>query len=266
MSKIHPTAIVEDGAQLGADVEIGPYSLIGPHVVLGDGVRLSGHVALDGHTSIGEGTIIYPFASIGHPPQHLGYHGEETTLSIGKNNIIREHVTMNPGTVQGGGKTIIGDDGLFMTACHVAHDCTIGNSVVFANNAALGGHVSVGDFVFISGLSAAHQFTRIGRYSFVGGMTGLEGDLIPYGMCIGNRAWLNGLNIIGMRRRKLGREVIHGVRAAYRMLFAQEGTMAERIEDVTELFSEHTEVMEIVDFIKAESNRPLCTPKADRSG
>jgi UDP-N-acetylglucosamine acyltransferase len=264
MTKIHPTAIIEDGAIIGDDVEIGPYCLIGRQVTLGDRVRLSGHVAVDGHTSIGEGTLIYPFASIGHPPQHLGYHGEDTTLVIGKNNIIREHVTMNPGTVQGRGETSVGDDGLFMAASHIAHDCKVGNNVVFANNATLGGHVNVGDFVFISGLSAVHQFTRIGRYSFVGGMAGLEGDLIPYGMCLGNRAALTGLNVIGMKRRKLSREIIHALRAAYRMLFAQEGTMQERIEDVKELFAEHEEVMEIIDFIKADSNRPLCTPKADR--
>lgn len=266
MTKIHPTAIVEDGAQIGADVEIGPYCMVGPNVILGDGVRLIGQLAVDGHTTLGEGCTVYPFASIGHPPQHLGYHGEATKLLIGKNNTIREHVTMNPGTVQGRGETNIGDNGLFMAASHVAHDCNVGNNVIFANNASLGGHVKVGDFVFLGGLAAVHQYTRIGRYSFVGGMAALDADLIPYGSCMGNRAVLGGLNIIGMRRRKLSRETIHALRASYRMLFAPEGSMQERIEDVLELFSAHDEVKEIVEFIQNSSNRPLCTPKPERAG
>lgn len=266
MTTIHPTAIVQDGAQLADSVEIGPYCIVGPHVVLGEGVKLLNHVVMDGHTTVGEGTTIFPFASIGHPPQHLAYHGEATKLIIGKNNTIREHVTMNPGTAQGRGKTVVGDDGLFMAGAHVAHDCQVGNNVIFANNASLGGHVQVGDFVFLGGISAVHQYSRIGRYAFVGGMAALDGDLIPYGSCMGNRAVLGGLNIIGMRRRKLNRETIHALRASYRMLFSPEGTMMERIEDVMELFSQHGEVMEIIDFIKAESHRPLCTPKPERTG
>ena len=266
MTNIHPTAIVQDGATIGADVTIGPYCLVGPNVIIEDGCQLHGHVVLDGHTTLGAGSQIYQFASIGNPPQHLGYHGEATKLIIGKNNIIREHVTMNPGTVQGRGQTVIGDNGLFMATAHVAHDCIIGSNVIFANNASLGGHVEVGDFVFLGGLAAVHQYTRIGRYSFVGGAAALEGDLIPYGSCMGNRATLGGLNIVGMRRRKLDRETIHALRAAYRMLFAQEGTMQERLDDVTGMFPNHAEVMELVDFIRAESSRPLCTPKIERSG
>jgi len=262
MSAIHPTAIVHDGAELAADVEVGPFCIVGPHVRLSAGVVLHSHVVVEGYTELGEKTVVFPFASIGNPPQHLGYKGEPTKLIIGARNIIREGVTMNPGTQQGRGETRIGDDGLFMAGSHVAHDCIIGNNVIFANNATLGGHVQVQDFVFLGGMCAVHQWSRIGRYAFVGGMAGLEGDLIPFGSVMGNRAYLAGLNIVGMKRRGLSRDTIHDLRAAYRLLFAQEGTLQERLDDVAQLFDGKTEVMEIVDFIRADSARPLCLPKA----
>jgi UDP-N-acetylglucosamine acyltransferase len=261
MSRIHPTAIVEDGATLGADVEIGPYCIVGPKVVLGDGVRLHAHVVIEGSTTVGDKTVIHPFAALGQPPQHVAHKGEDTKLIIGRENVIREHVTMHPGTTAGRGQTVVGDKGLFMVGIHIAHDCIIGDNVIFANSATLGGHVTVQDYVILGGLCAVHQYSRIGRYSFVGGLAGLEGDLIPYGSCMGNRAHLAGLNIIGMKRRKLTRERIHNIRNAYRLLFAQEGTFQERLEDVSTLFADNEAVMEIVDFIRAGGNRPLCLPR-----
>lgn len=264
MGQVHPTAIVEEGAQLADDVSVGAYCVVGPKAILEAGVTLHPHVVVAGNTRIGEGTVIYPFASIGQPPQHLGYQGEDVRLLIGKNNIIREHVTLNPGTGMGRGETRIGDNGLFMAGSHVAHDSIVGDHVIFANNATIGGHVVVGSYVFLGGLCAVHQYSRIGDYAFVGGMAGLEGDLIPYGSCMGNRAYLGGLNIVGMKRRKTPRETIHAIRGAYRMMFAQEGTFQERVDDVAEMFPDRPEVMQIVSFVRAESNRPLCMPRPER--
>ncbi len=265
MGKTHPTAIIEDGAVVGADADIGPYCIIGPNVTLGDGVRLLGHVAIDGYTSIGNGSIIHPFAAIGQSPQVLKLSSDNTKLIIGKNNLIREHVTMHPGTKEGRGQTVIGDNGMFMAGAHVAHDCIVGDYAIFANNATIGGHVVVEDYVNLGGLCAVHQFSRIGSYAFVGGMAGLESDLIPYGSCLSNRAYLSGLNIVGMKRRGMDRETIHKLRAAYRLLFAQEGTFQERIEDVADLFGENKEVMEIIDFIRSGSSRSVCMPRMERS-
>ncbi len=263
-NKIHPTAIVEDGARLGADVEIGPYCTVGRNVELGDGVRLISHVVLDGVTAIGESTVVYPFAILGVPPQHLGHKAEDDVrLIIGKNNIIREHATMHMGTVGGGGVTRVGDNGLFMVGCHVAHDCTVGNQVVFANSATLGGHVKIGDFVFMGGLCAIHQHTRIGRYAFVGGAAGVPKDVIPYGSVWGNHAHLEGLNLVGLKRRGFSRDQIRNLRSAYRLLFAEEGSFQERIEDTAATFGESPEVMEIVDFIRGDAARPICLPHAD---
>jgi UDP-N-acetylglucosamine acyltransferase len=260
MANIHPTAVVEDGAVLGENVVIGPYSMVGPNVRLGDGVILQSHVVVAGNTSIGAGTRVYPFASIGLPPQDLKYRGERTRLEIGCNNIIREQVTMHPGTIHGKRVTRVGNDCMFMVAAHVAHDCVVGDHVVMVNCATLGGHVHVGDWAMIGGLSAAHQFTRIGRHAMIGGMSGVETDVIPFGSVTGNRARLQGLNIIGMKRRDFSRERIHALRHAYRLLFAQEGTMAERLEDVVDLFHDDENVMEIVNFIRAESSRGICQP------
>lgn len=260
-AKIHPTAIIESGAQLGADVEIGPYCVIGPEVVLRDNVRVAAHVVIAGKTEIGEGTQIFPFASLGHAPQDRKYRGEESRLSIGSGNIIREYVTMNPGTEQGGLVTRIGNNGLFLTGAHIAHDCQIGNNVLLVNNATLGGHCVVEDFASVGGLSAVHQYVRIGAYAFIGGMSGVENDVIPFGMALGNRAHLAGLNIVGLKRRDFDREQIHNLRKAYRMLFATEGTLLERLEDVEKMFSDDGHVQRIVQFVKAESSRSLCVPR-----
>lgn len=259
---IHQTAIVDTAARIGEGVRIGPYCIVGPDVSLGDGVVLHSHVVVEGRTEIGEGTEIYPFASIGTQPQDLKYKGEPSKLVIGKNNRIREHVTMNPGTEGGGMVTRIGDNGLFMVAVHVAHDCIVGNNVIMANNATLAGHVVVEDFAIIGGLSAIHQFVRIGKHAMVGGMSGVENDVIPYGSVMGDRAKLSGLNIVGMKRRGFGKDDVHALRRAYRMLFADEGTMGERVQDVAKLFDANSGVMEIVEFMAASSSRGITQPKS----
>jgi UDP-N-acetylglucosamine acyltransferase len=261
MTSIHPTAIIDAKAEISASAIIGPYCVIGPEVRLGDDVELLSHVVVAGRTTIGAGTRIFPFASIGHRPQDLKYKGEPSTLEIGRNNQIREHVTMNPGTDGGGMVTRVGDNCLFMASAHVAHDCILGDNVIMANNATLAGHVVVGEFAFLGGLSAVHQFVRIGRHAMIGGMSGVEADVIPFGTVIGNRAHLNGLNIVGLRRRGFSRDDIHTLRNAYRMLFAPEGTLQERVSDVEEQFAGNAAVMEIVDFIRSDSSRSLSTPK-----
>lgn len=260
MSKIHPSALIHDGAKLGADVEVGPFSIVGPDVVLGDGVRLLSHVVIDGVTEIGEACVVHPFAYLGGPPQHLGHKGEPTRLVIGARNIVREHVTMHTGTVSGRGVTTVGSDGLFMAGSHVAHDCIVGDKVTLANDATLGGHVTVGDFVFMGGLCAVHQYARVGRYAFVGGLAAVSGDVIPFGSVWGNHAHLEGLNLVGLKRRGFSREAINDLRSAYRMLFAEEGTFQERIEDVARLYAKSGDVMEIIDFIRTGDNRPLVSP------
>ncbi|MCB9983059.1 MAG: acyl-ACP--UDP-N-acetylglucosamine O-acyltransferase [Rhodospirillales bacterium] len=259
-AEIHPTAIVADGAKIAEDVQIGPYCVVGPDVTLGRGVQLRAHVVIDGLTEIGEGTIVYPFASLGSPPQDLKYKGEKSRLIIGKNNTIREHTTMNPGTEDGGMETRVGDNNLFMMATHVAHDCQIGNNVILANNATLGGHVRVGDFVIIGGLAAVHQFVRIGDHAIIGGMSGVENDVIPYGRVKGERAHLHGLNLIGLERRGFGKEDIRHLQRAYNQLFGNEGTMDERIDSVLEDYSNDETVVKIIEFAKAKDKFPLCQP------
>ncbi|HSE78950.1 MAG TPA: acyl-ACP--UDP-N-acetylglucosamine O-acyltransferase [Alphaproteobacteria bacterium] len=266
MAEIHATAVVDAGARLGENVKIGPYCVVGSDVELGPGVELVAHVAIAGNTTIGEATKIYPFASLGHPPQDLKYRGEPTRLEIGPNNVIREHVTMNPGTVGGGGVTRVGGGGLFMVGTHVAHDCTIGVGVVMANNATLGGHVEVGDYVIIGGLSGVHQFVRIGHHAMIGGMSGVEGDVIPFGLVMGERAHLSGLNVVGLKRRGFSRHDIQSLRTAYRLLFAQEGTMAERLADVAGLYADSRPVMDLVEFIKVDSARAIVQPRGTREG
>jgi len=261
MSAIHASAIVEDGARLGADVRIGPFCVVGRDVTLGDGCELVSHVAIAGRTSIGGGARIFPFASIGHQPQDLKYAGEPSTLTIGANCLIREGVTMNPGTSGGGMETVIGDRCAFLANSHVGHDCRVGNDVILSNNVMLAGHVTIGDFVIIGGGAAVIQFTRVGTHAFIGGLSGLENDLIPYGMALGNRAYLGGLNLVGLRRRGFSRESIHDLRRAYRLLFADEGALMERVEDVAQEFAEHPQVHEILDFIRAGGERALCTPR-----
>ncbi len=261
--ELHPTAVVDPKAELGVDVSIGPYCVVGPDVQLGDKVQLASHVVIAGRTKIGQGTVIYPFASIGHRPQDLKYHGEESFLEIGSNNQIREHVTMSPGTEGGGMVTRVGNDGLYMICVHVAHDCQIGNNVVMANNATLAGHVIVGDYAVIGGLAAVHQFVRIGAHAMIGGMSGVENDVIPYGMVKGERAHLSGLNVVGLERRGFKREDIHSLRSAYRMLFSSEGTMAERLEDVADHYKDQSLIDSMVEFIRLRGSRALCQPKGE---
>lgn len=262
-NKIHPSAVIEDGAVIGDDAEIGPFCHIGPEVRLGAGARLSSHVVIAGQTTIGSGAKIFSFASVGHQPQDMKYRGERSTLDIGNNVIIREGVTMNPGTEGGGLKTVIGDNCAFLANTHVGHDCLIGNNVILVNNCMLAGHVIVGDFAICAGASAVIQFTRVGPHAFVGGMTGLENDLIPYGLAMGNRAHLAGLNMVGLRRRNFSREAVHDLRRAYRALFAEEGTLKERVEDVAVQFAGHPQVEEIIAFIRAGGDRAICQPRRD---
>lgn len=264
MTAIHPTAIVDDGAEIGPGCRIGPYCVVGPHVTLEANVVLESHVALAGFTSVGEGTRIFPFASIGHQPQDLKYAGEPTRLVIGKNNQIREHVTMNPGTEGGGGVTTIGDNCLFMMGSHVGHDCIVGNRAILANNATLAGHVELEDNVIMGGLSAVRQWIRIGKGAIVGGMTGVEFDVIPFGSVIGDRAHLAGLNLIGLKRAEFPREEIHALRAAYRELFeAEEGTLLERARKVGETYADKILVKTVIDFMFARENRRFCTPRGE---
>jgi UDP-N-acetylglucosamine acyltransferase len=263
MAKIHPTAIVDPQAEIGEDVEIGPYSLVGPTVTLGARTRLKSHVVVEGITHIGEDCEVGAFASLGAPPQHLAYKGEPTRLVIGDRNQIREHVTMHTGTPVGRGVTTVGSDGLFCVGCHIAHDCIVGNHVVLINSAVIGGHVIMEDYAYMGGLSAAHQYSRIGQHAFVGGMAGVNHDVIPYGSVWGNHAHLEGLNLVGLKRRGFSREVINSLRAAYRMLFAEEGTFQERLDDAAAAYSDSPEVMNILDFIRAESGRPLTMPQRE---
>ena len=263
MADIHATAIVEPGAELGEGVSIGPYCMVGTDVVLGDEVRLVSHVVVAGRTTIGPRTSIYPFASIGHPPQDTKYRGEPSRLEIGADNVIREHVTMSPGTPHGRMLTRVGNNCLFMIATHVAHDCIVGDHIVMANNATLGGHVRVDDWAILGGLAGVHQFVRIGRHAIVGGMSGVEHDIIPYGSAIGDRARLTGLNLIGLKRRGFSRDIVHDLRRAFRLLFAQEGTMSERLADVAELFHDNEPVMDIVDFVRLDRERSICQPRDD---
>jgi UDP-N-acetylglucosamine acyltransferase len=258
---IHPTAIVADGAVLGEGVRIGPYSMVGPRVVLGDNVELVSHAVIDGNTRIGAGTRVFPFASVGHEPQDLKFHGEDSRLEIGERCTIRESVTINPGTENGGMLTKIGNDCLIMANAHVAHDAIIGNNVVMANYVGIAGHVQVGDNVIFGGTCVIHQFTRIGPHAFIGAQSMVDGDVIPYGMAIGNRAVLNGLNLVGLKRRGFEREAIHRLRAAYRQIFASEGTLRERVEDAAELFKDDPLVQDVVRFISEATDRPILVPR-----
>lgn len=265
MPDIHPTAIVEPGARLAPGVKIGPYCVVGAEVELDEGVELLSHVVIAGRTKIGAQTKIFPFASLGHPPQDLKYKGERSELIVGSHNVIREHATMNPGTAHGKMLTRVGSHGLFMVATHIAHDCQVGDHVVMANNATLGGHVQVGDYAILGGLAAVHQFVRIGPHAMIGGMSGVESDVIPYGSVMGDRARLSGLNTIGLKRRGFSRKDIHDLRTAYRLLFAQEGTMAERLEDVANLYGKSQPVIDLLEFIRGDSARAICQPKADHA-
>jgi len=267
MSSIHPSAVIERGAKLADSVAVGPFCHVGAQVELGEGVELLSHVAIAGRTAVGDGTRIFPFASIGHQPQDLKYKGEDSRLVIGRNNVIRESVTINPGTAGGGMLTRIGDGCLLMVGVHVAHDCLIGNEVIMANNATLAGHVKVGDYAVFGGLSAVHQFVRIGQGAMVGGVTGVERDVIPYGSVLGDRARLSGLNIIGMQRHGFSREEIQALRSAYQMLFeSADGTFAERLDGVARRFAGTRPVEDVIRFIREDSSRGLVQPKAGNGG
>ena len=260
MVNIHATAVVDPSAKLGTGVTIGPFCVIGPDVELGDAAVVHSHAVIGGRTTIGEGCQVYPFASIGQRPQDVKYRGEPSTLTIGPNTTIREHVTVNPGTEGGHMMTKVGANCLLMIGVHVAHDCALGDNVTLVNAATLGGHVSIGEGAIIGGLSAVHQFVRIGAYAFVGGMSGITADVIPFGMAIGNRANLVGLNVVGLKRKGFPREQIHELRQAYRMLFATEGTLMERLEDVEAMFARNPLAKQIIDFIKTQSERSFCVP------
>ncbi|MGH1414477.1 MAG: acyl-ACP--UDP-N-acetylglucosamine O-acyltransferase [Pelagimonas sp.] len=258
-AQIHPSAVIEEGAQIGADCMIGPFCHVGPHVVLGDGVVLKSHVVVTGDTSIGDETVIFPFAVIGEIPQDLKFGGEETRLEIGKRNRIREHVTMNTGTAGGGGLTKVGDDGLFMASSHVAHDVLVGNNVILANNVALAGHCVLEDQVIVGGLSGVHQFVRIGRGAIIGAVTMVTNDVIPHGLVQGPRGKLDGLNLIGLKRRGVDRSDITALRAAFQMLAQGEGAFQDRARRLGEE-TESDYVSEIVAFILGDSDRSFLTP------
>lgn len=259
---IHPTAVISPHARIGQDVTIGPYCVIGDKVTLGDNCVLHSHVVIDGDTEIGEGTQVFPFASIGTAPQDLKYNGEPTRLVIGKRNRIREHVTINPGTAGDKSLTQIGDDNLLMIGVHIAHDCMIGNHNVFANNATLAGHVKIGNHVTIGGLSAVHQFSRIGDQAMIGGMSGVEGDVIPYGLVMGERAKLAGLNLVGLERRGFEKADIQLLMKVFKSLFlGTDGTFKQRLETVRETHNDNSVVSAMIAFIETANTRPLCQAK-----
>jgi UDP-N-acetylglucosamine acyltransferase len=263
MTDIHPSAIVDPAAVLGEDVSIGPFCVIGAGVTLGARTKIASHVVIEGVTTLGVDNAVGPFAVLGAPPQHAAHKGEATTLVIGDRNIIREHATMHTGTAGGRGTTVVGSDGFFMVESHVAHDCVIGDHVIMTKGATLGGHVTLADYVIVGGLAAIHQYARVGRHAMVGGMAAVSKDVIPYGSVWGNHAHLEGLNLVGLKRRGFSREAISTMRAAYRMLFANEGTFQERLEDTAEAYAGAPEVMEIVNFIRDEGNRPICLPERE---
>lgn len=256
---IHKTAIIDSNAKISDNVNIGAYSVIGPNVQIGEGSIIHPQVNISGNTTIGKETIIYPFASIGNDPQDLKYNGEETALIIGNNNKIREYVTINPGTTGGGGKTIIGDNCLFMVSSHVAHDCIVGNNVIIANNVPLGGHAQIEDNVVIGGNSAVQQFTRIGKMAMIGGMCGVVKDVIPYGMAFGNRCALQGLNLIGLRRKNIPNKEILSLSKSYKEIFKTEN-LSDNLLNLDKKFSDNYLVKEIIDFINKDKKRPICTP------
>ncbi len=263
MTKIHPSAVVSPSAKIGQNVTIGPFCFVGDHVTLHDNVTLKSHVVIDGNTTIGEGTLVYPFASLGQPPQsHKDESGPTNKLIIGKNNIIREYVTMQPGTSAGGLVTSVGDNGLFMAGSHVAHDCHIGDHVTMANMATLAGHVIIGDHANVGGLAAVHQHVRIGHHAFIGGTAGIKYDVIPYAMVMPHPDNVSGLNLVGLKRSGVSREDILEMISAYNDLFADHHTMQERTEHVAEKYKDHKYVMEIINFISNDSKRALSMPAA----
>ena len=259
---IHKTTIINKSAKISKNVKIGPYTIIGPNVEIEEDVEIHAHVNITGNTRVSRGTKIFPFASIGAQPQDLKYKGEKNSLVIGKNNIIREYVTINPGTKGGGNITIIGDNCLFMISSHIAHDCKIGNNVVIANNVPLGGHVIIEDSVVIGGNSAVQQFTRIGRLAMVGGMTGVLKDIIPFGLSFGNRNYLKGLNLIGLRRNKYKNKQILELNDAYKKIFSSKN-LHENLGKINGEYKGNDLVTEVINFIAKDKKRPICTPQSE---
>ena len=255
---IHPTAIIDSKAKISENVHIGPYCVIGPNVEINENTEIQSHVNISGHTKIGKGNKIYPFVSI-NDPQDLKYNGEPTNLVIGDNNKIREYVTINPGTVGGGGKTIIGNNCLFMVSSHVAHDCQLGNNIIIANNVAIAGHAIIDDHVIIGGNSAVQQFTRIGKMAMIGGMTGVLHDVIPYGLSTGNRNSLQGLNLIGLRRSKFDNKDILSLSDAYKEIFATKN-LTENLNKLNGSFKDNPLVKDVIEFIIKNKKRSICTP------
>ena len=256
---IHHTAIIDTKAKISSNVKIGPYTIIGPNVEIAENTLIQSHVNITGHTVIGKNNKIYPFASIGSDPQDMKYKGEETKLVIGENNTIREYSTINPGTVQGGGSTKVGNNNLIMIGAHIAHDCVIGNNVVIANSAAIAGHAEISDYVVIGGNCGVQQFTRIGKMAMIGGMTGVSRDVIPYGLSTGNRNFLNGINVIGLRRSKVSNKEIIGLTDAYKEIFKTE-SLNDNLNKLNGDFKENPLVKEVVEFINKDKKRPICTP------
>ena len=256
---IHKTSIIDRNAKISITAKIGPYTIIGPNVEIGNEVEVHSHANIVGNTKIGSGTKIFPFSSIGTQPQDLKYKGEKNSLVIGKNNIIREHVTINPGTQGGGTITKIGDNCLFMISSHIAHDCQIGNNVVIANNVPLGGHVIIEDSVIIGGNSAVQQFTRVGRLAMVGGMTGVLKDVIPFGLTFGNRNYLQGINLIGLRRNKYKNKTIMELDEAYKKIFSSKN-LHENLSKINGEFKNNKLVQEVTEFISKDKKRPICLP------
>jgi|TARA_B110000967_G_C18787001_1_gene511316 UDP-N-acetylglucosamine acyltransferase len=257
---IHSSSIVDKNAKISKNVKIGPFCYVGPKVHLDENVELITNVHIEGNTFIGKGTKIYPFASIGTDPQDLKFNNEENSLLIGENNTIREYVTINPGTVRGGSKTTIGNNCLFMISSHVAHDCKIGNDVIIANNVPLGGHVTLEDSVVIGGNSAVQQFTRIGRLAMIGGMTGVLKDVPPFGLSIGNRNYLQGLNLIGLRRKKYDNKKIMALDKAYKEIFSSKN-LHENLNNINGTYKDNELVGEVIKFIEKDKKRPICSPQ-----
>tara|TARA_B110000967_G_C18744398_1_gene489444 strand:+ start:206 stop:991 length:786 start_codon:yes stop_codon:yes gene_type:complete len=256
---IHNSSIISKKAKIGNNVKIGPFCNIGDFVQLDDNVELISNVYIEGNTTIGKATKIFPFASIGTVPQDLKYNNEPNSLVVGARNTIREYVTINPGTAGGGGQTTIGNDCLFMISSHVAHDCKVGNNVIVANNVPLGGHVTIEDSVVIGGNSAVQQFTRIGRLAMIGGMTGVLKDVIPFGLSIGNRNYLQGLNLIGLRRKNYENKKIMDLDKAYKEIFSSK-KLHENLSKINDVFKDNELVDEVINFIAKDKKRPICTP------
>jgi UDP-N-acetylglucosamine acyltransferase len=259
---VHPAAVIDRKAQIEEGVEIGPFAIVGPDVTLRKNVKIHSHAVIAGKTEIGEGCEIHPFAVVGGPPQDMKYRGERSELFVGPFTTIREHVTINGGTESGGHVTRIGSHCLLLVGAHVAHDCQVGDHVLLVNNAALGGHVTVEDHAGLGGLCAVHQFVRIGAHAFIGGMSAVVSDVIPFGMALGNRANLSGLNVVGLKRSGFTHEQIHALRKAYGLLFSQEGTLQERIDDVEKMFPAEAPVQRIVAFMRAKADRSFCVPRS----